>query len=749
MNTIKKFVWFYGFIISLIVCAQTSTAQTLASQQAAYVGSQSCKTCHQEAYQKWQTSHHFQAMLKADQHSVRGDFDNAVFEYAGLKHRFTNKNGKYYVTTDNADGQLETFEIAYTFGFTPLQQYLIAMPDGRYQTLSITWDDRPQKQGGQHWYHLYPDETIKAGDALHWTGHYQNWNTRCAACHSTDLQKNYQIESNTFSTTFSEINVACEACHGPAENHLKWAQSTTKNSQKNTDKGILSLSDAGNWTFSPGQKIAHRVDKKHPTTQVDTCASCHSLRTELKPMQAGTAFSDQHGLRLLETAYYQTDGQVREEVYVYGSFLQSKMAEAGVVCSNCHDAHSGEVIGGKENVCMQCHDSQTYNRPSHHQHTVGQAGSFCVDCHMPETTYMGVDARRDHSFRIPHPELSDEFNTSNACTGCHNKKSNAWATQQREFWPNKKLLSAGPDVDYTRLLAASNAGDPGVLTPLIELINNPKQPYIKRATALLNLANYPSQPAFSTSMAILQDDSALLRAAAIRSLAYVPQQKRRGYVSLLNDSSKSVRMELAPFLAGLSTQNMPEAITDMMGELYREYIQLQMMQADQPSAQLSLGNFYLSLNASAEAIKAYQQALVISPSFVPALLNLSDLYRQFGDEKQAILYLQQAVTKAPDSASAAHAMGLAKIRIKQNHEAMNYLKKAVELNANNSRFAYVYAVALHSDGQVKKALAAAQAGLKTNGNSPELLQFMVSTLQAEGRYMEAAGYKSRLDKLTP
>jgi cytochrome c553 len=77
------------------------------------------------------------------------------------------------------------------FGVYPLQQYLLPLDDGRLQALSIAWDSRPAEEGGQRWYHLYPDEAIAHDDPLHWTGPYQNWNTRCAECHSTDLHKNY------------------------------------------------------------------------------------------------------------------------------------------------------------------------------------------------------------------------------------------------------------------------------------------------------------------------------------------------------------------------------------------------------------------------------------------------------------------------------------------------------------------------------------------------------------------------------
>ncbi|MFK0569768.1 multiheme c-type cytochrome, partial [Endozoicomonas sp.] len=626
-----------------------------------YTGSDVCKSCHAEQHQSWQKSHHQQSMARATAKTVKGDFNNAVFKYAGMQHRFYKKNDRYFVYTDNSQGQMQDFEIQYVFGVEPLQQYLIGMPDGRYQALSIAWDSRGRAEGGQHWYHLYPDENIKAGDSLHWTGYYQNWNSRCASCHSTNLEKKYSVQSNRFNTTFSQINVACEACHGAGRKHVEWARSGNK---KSGDTGLLSLSDRGQWAFKPGATIAHRVDGRHPRQQLETCASCHSLRSELTEFKPGQPFDQQHGLRLLEPPLYQADGQIADEVYVYGSFLQSKMAQAGVVCSDCHDAHSGRVRGGAENICMQCHQSDTYNTPGHHQHVAGSRGSFCVDCHMSEKTYMGVDARRDHSFSIPHPELSQELAITNACTQCHDKETDEWALKARQQWPDNKHFGNGEDVEFARVLAEGRKMNPTVLPSLIELINNPSLPDIKRATALQELASYPSQQAFQTAMAILQTGSPLMRMAAIRSLAYVPVEKRRGYVSLLNDDSKLVRMELAPFIAAVPTHNLPEPINEMLGELFAEYIALQQSREDMPSAQLNLGNFYLSLGAPVEAGKAFKQALIIAPSYTPALLNLADLYRSYGNEKTAHQYLIKAQELADDTAAAAHAMGLYHIRNK-------------------------------------------------------------------------------------
>ena len=171
--------------------------------KAAFVGSEACATCHQTEAKLWNESQHKHAMQHANATSVLGDFDNASFDYFDVRSRFFKKDDKFFVETDGPDGRLASFEVKYTFGIEPLQQYLIEFPDGRIQALSIAWDSRPKDQGGQHWFHLYPNEQIKHDDVLHWTKLNQNWNFMCAECHSTGVRR-----------TMTQL-ITASARHGP------------------------------------------------------------------------------------------------------------------------------------------------------------------------------------------------------------------------------------------------------------------------------------------------------------------------------------------------------------------------------------------------------------------------------------------------------------------------------------------------------------------------------------------------------
>ena len=331
-------------------------------------------------------------MQEVSGETVLGRFDGAEIEHFGARTRFFRKGESFFVSAEGPDGQQADFEIKYTFGVEPLQQYLIELPGGRLQALNVAWDARPKSQGGQRWFHLHPDEPVPVGDVLHWTGPASSWNSTCADCHSTNLRKNYSAALNEYDTRWSEIDVACEACHGPGSRHVEWASSHREVLDAN--KGLLvDLGpDGGNWTMDAATGIATRTKPRDSQTELNTCAPCHSRRAPISAdREPDRPLLDSYVPALLEEGLYYADGQIQDEVYVYGSFLQSKMYRAGVTCSDCHDPHSLRVRDGPDAACARCHLPAKFAVRSHHHHAPGSPGSRCVERHMPATTYMVID----------------------------------------------------------------------------------------------------------------------------------------------------------------------------------------------------------------------------------------------------------------------------------------------------------------------------------------------------------------------
>jgi len=724
----------------LIFPLLTSIATPLLSD--GYVGSEKCNSCHEREYKLWRESHHYQAMQPATSKTVLGDFSDTVFEYAGITSRFYKKDNRYFVETDNEKGQLQEFEVEYTFGFQPLQQYLIPFPRGRYQALNIVWDSRPETAGGQRWVHLYPDEAITFDDGLHWTGSFQNWNSRCAGCHSTELRKNYNSSSDSYKTTWSEISVGCEACHGPASAHLEWAGATAagKKSSETSHAGFaFSLADRGAWgpTETPARTLV-RLDGKQPQGQVEMCAGCHARRSELEEEHSGITFNDTFHLRLLERDLYYPDGQVDEEVYVYGSFLQSKMSQAGVVCSNCHEPHSNKVKAEDNSLCTQCHDNSAFNTKKHHHHEPGSSGASCVNCHMPVKTFMVVDDRHDHSFRVPDPQLTLSLGTPNTCNQCHENRDANWAVAALKEWGVSSEIRA----KQAPVMARAWNGDANVFPELMALALEPERPAIIRATATLELGTFPSQETLQIIQKQLGSEDALVRGAAVRSLDMMQAPQRYSMLQpLIRDPVKSVRIEVARQLSELPVAQLPQEYAAELNTLRAEYVQAMKLNSDMPESQINLGIHYAATGDPIAAEAAYRKAIRLSPAFAPAMLNLADLYRASGMDAQALPLLERAIRTAPEDPAGYHAMGLLLVRQGKLDQAVPYLGKAAEMNSLNTRYIYVYAVALFENRQQELSIKILESALQAHPGNRELVTALAS-------YYQQLGYEEKLQELS-
>lgn len=731
-----------------ILVANTSTVLAAASQ---FTGTKSCINCHTEQHRNWQGSHHDLAMQHANQDTVLGDFDNTGFSANGITSRFFKKDGKFWINTDAADGNMQDFEIKYTFGLTPLQQYLVEFPDGRVQTLGIAWDSRPENAGGQRWFHLYPEETINAGDELHWTGAQQNWNYMCADCHSTNLEKSYNSATNTFKTTWSDINVGCESCHGPGEQHLGWAELDDRARQADSSMGLAirlhDRQDTG-WVMNPDTGTAQRSEPATDNREIGVCAACHSRRGQFKSgVEADGSFLDYYRPALLTADLYHADGQILEEVYVWGSFAQSKMQAAGVTCSDCHEPHSLKLRAEQEQVCSQCHLPTKYASTEHHKHTRTSTGANCLDCHMPATTYMVVDPRRDHSIRIPRPDLSLPSGAPNACNQCHTDQDTAWAAEQfAKMWPAAKE----PFQSWTRAIMLARSGAPQAEIALIRVIRDQQTPALARATAVSELAPYLSPLSGEVLQGALTDQSPLVRFAALGVLDALPAENRYQFASaLLQDPVLIVRIEAARVSAPALRSQLPPAESAILKSALQAFIDAQNENAERPESHLNLGNMYSQSGAMVSAEKSYRQAIRLDPKFGPAYANLADLYRAQGLDEFAGKVLKDGISKLPEDATLYHAQGLMQARTRQMDSALASLQKAAEFQPGSARYTYVYGVALNSSGAVEKALQVLEQGFARHPGDREIIFMLASIHRDQGHNDAALAWAQKLLSINP
>ena len=742
--------------VAVVVYSQSGTrkppeppaAAVLAPAQ--YVGAKACGSCHAKEFDAWKGSHHDLAMQHASDASVLGNFDNARFSYAGLTSTFFRRDGKFYVNTDGADGKLRDFEIKYAFGLTPLQQYLVEFPDGRIQPLSIAWDARAKAQGGQRWFHLYPGQAIKAGDRLHWTGIDQNWNHQCAECHSTNLRKNFDAAGNRFKTSWSEINVACEACHGPGSNHAAWAKKEG-GWQQIAGKGLAVALDerrGAAWVRKEGGDTAGRSKPRDTQREIETCARCHARRGQLTDTYLpGRPLADTHRAALLQEGLYWPDGQQRDEVYNYASFLQSEMHGKGVTCSDCHEPHALKLRAPGNAVCAQCHQAAKFDDAKHTHHAAGTPGAQCAACHMPTTTYMGVDPRHDHSLRIPRPDRSVSMGVPNACNQCHKERSAQWAAERIRQWSPQPLPG---HQGFAEALHAGFSTAADAHEALIAAAGDPRQPAIARASAIALLPRYQDARTMAVLRKALDDIDLLVRGAAVEALSgAAPDVRAQLLFRMLADPVRSVRIAAARGLVGVPAERATAEQRAALARGLEDYVAAQRFNADRPEARSNLGALYAEQGDAAQAEAEFRQALAIDPAFVPAVVNLADLYRSRRDERNAEATLRAALKRDPAAAPLHYALGLSLVRQKRVGDAVAELRQAARLAPDQSRYAYVYGVALHGTGRKAEGIQALANAHRRFPGDPELLQALATMERDRGDRQAAAGYARKLAALMP
>ncbi|MEC4724582.1 hypothetical protein HWQ46_03350 [Shewanella sp. D64] len=689
----------------------------------------SCIACHQQQAKHWQTSDHAKAMAVATSEAVLGDFSDTHARHHGQKVRFYRKGKQFFadVSYDKSDKHpgksIQTFEVKYSFGHYPLQQYLVDTGKGKLHVLPFAWDSRPNSEGGQRWYHNYQNEEIPPNDRLHWRQPLQNWNGMCADCHSDGLERNYSLSKQSFNTQWDNINVGCLSCHGDMSDHASTYASNKKVSattgkQELTDNPMI-RKDKGMWQRLPGAKMASWQGEPRDNQFMETCYACHSLRSPLTDgISPSDKFLDQFSPQLINAPVYHVDGQIKEEVYVYGSFMQSKMYSAGVNCLDCHDSHTMKLKAQGNGLCLQCHSPEHFNTSNHLNHQAGTLGSNCVDCHMPQTRYMGVDDRRDHSFSIPRPALSQSLGTPNACNRCHQDETASWASGKVKQWfggdmqlePNRKSLMN------------LRAGKPVTAVQHKNIIDDATIEAISRASALqlLPITHTQVSPDWFSSLA--GSPEPLIRLAAAELGYLLPQDDRvRELTPLLNDPLRAVRVAAARTLR-----------TDSKAKANQELTRANEVSAWRGEGRLNLGLQLLATGRWQEAEKHLSASIITDPYFEPSYVNLADIYRATGQAVKAKAVFENGLEHNPQSADLNYGFGLQLIRSKDYLAAERYLAQAAELAPPNVQYQYVYLVALDHNGRTTDALNYLKQYLTIYPASPQLVEIGIGLARKTG-----------------
>jgi len=783
---------------------------------ASYVGRASCVECHPQEAKLWHGSEHDRAMDRATEETVLGDFSGpdgkgATLTHFGITSRMYRKDGKYMIHTEGPDGKMQDFEITYVFGCDPLQQYMVEFPNGidgknppsdkdksignrhgnkfeigQMQVLRVSWDVYKKK-----WFYLSPPdvhEKLAPTDELHWTRQGQNWNHMCADCHSTNVYKDFDKKTRTYHTNFSEIDVSCEACHGPGSSHVGIAR---RNEHVRFPWNRIKESGFPDMSGNDGK------------LQMHACFRCHSRRRMVHPdFRAGQNFYDSFGNSLLGPQTYHPDGQILDEVYVHGSFTQSKMWQKGVRCSDCHDSHStfpkysqatpSGIRKISNQLCTSCHLDQhpadKYDTPAHHHHKADKEGASCVACHMPTKTYMGIDPRRDHSMKSPRPDLSLMLGTPNTCTRCHLdraemspekraklkdyagwlqaakegdkqvqhelQKIDRWAAETMIEWYGEKWLK---DPGYAPVFARSWEQDPTVVPALRKIVRDKKQPIIIRATAIRELGRFEMDGiTLDLLQKSLDSGDPQIRDAAVNAIGQILSQQLDSLpVSLfkqllqslakrLQDPRRIVRIDAARILKPFGKHYLDPKEQAALKKAFHEYKESLDMHSDQPGSYVALATIY--------EMQAQIEMLATQPPIKP---NKSKTPRPFTPEARA--YLQKAATAYRDAIRAQSApapgprLNLSEVlyQLGEKDEAKRFLFEDIESLPNDAKSQYDYGRMLYLRGHPRAASQVLRKACKLNPKESKYLFMLTMLYEKYGLLDEAFKCSKRLVEMEP
>jgi Tfp pilus assembly protein PilF len=505
------------------------------------------------------------------------------------------------------------------------------------------------------------------------------------------------------------------------------------------------------WVMDEARGVARPSKVAEMRSEVESCARCHARRGVLtEEYRPGRLLAQTHRPALLEAGLYYADGQMRDEVYTWGSFLQSRMYAAGVTCSDCHEPHSARLRADPDLVCATCHQPERFATRKHHFHREKSRGASCVACHMRTETYMVVDPRHDHSFRVPRPDLTAALGADHArdaCSDCHADRTAEWAARAvKRFYPEGRQTKP----HFATALHAARSFQPDAERALLAVVKDTAQPGIVRGTAVTLLPPYLGPDSLPALERAARDSDPLVRLGAATALQALPPRERvRIGVQLLWDKLRAVRVEAVTAFLDVPDADLESEARGALDRALDEYRLAQRTSAERPESHVNLGVVNVRRGDLEAARRDYDTALSLAPWFVPAWVNLADLLRLQGKDDGGATALRKALAVDPQNAAVHHALGLLLVRQKRAGEALAELALAAELAPGVPDYAYVYAIGLHSAGRTDDALAALRRASARNPGARNVLVALVTINRERGAAAEARRYAEKLVAAAP
>jgi tetratricopeptide (TPR) repeat protein len=665
-------------LIALLVAGcKDKPAETIKPKRE-YAGSSSCRECHEKFYKLWQPSHHGKALQPWSA------------ELAGLipaqaePIEVEGKSYQAHITPERGwvseDGDQE-YDIIYTLGGKNYYNLLTLLDDGRLQVLPIFYDVRNQKWDNTTMSMLRHFEDGRTDAPLGWRDSMLTFNAACFSCHVSQIESNYDPETDTYATTWKEAGISCESCHGPSSEHIR----VCKEAPAGTVPENLEL--IGWWDMNREERDS-------------ACAGCHTKGGPIsKGYETGDRYWDHYDLTTFENLDYYPDGRDFGENYTMGSWLLSPCVQnSELACTHCHTSSGRYKQKADPNAsCLPCHQKRVENITAHSRHKPGKGADTCVACHMPMNPFGGMN-QSDHSMRPPMPNLSIAVGSRNACTMCHKDKDNEWALEQVTKWHPDFEKDTAPELERALLVKAMTDGDWEKLPAVLVYIADPASEPLFITTLIRQLppSNDPGQHAILRKL-VTGAKHPLVRSAAASALnADNNAADRPALLQALSDEYRLVRIRAADRLIALPETDIPEENRAAFDAASKEMWEATNLRLDHWGSPFNAANILMRQNRTAEAAAKYDRAHQLRNDIPQPLINSAMAYAQLGDLNAAEERLIKA-TKLPEPSDAAlFNLGLLYAEQGRTEEAKKALYDSLEITPDNGQAACNLAILIGS-----------------------------------------------------
>ena len=722
-------------VILIIILLTGNSGSMRAVEVEGLAGSSSCRSCHEKFYQLWSTSYHGLAMqpYTAQFADLRLTPQKDDVIIGDILYRAEIEGQTGWVREQAPDGE-KKYPIAHVMGGKNVYYFLTLMERGRLQTLPVAYDVRRKEwfdtaaSGVRHFPGQADDEPVN------WKEWPYTFNTACYNCHVSQLNTNYDLKTDTYTTTWAEPGINCETCHGPGEEHIR----ICKEAPAGQIPDDLKLTRGGR-DFTAEQNN-------------DTCSSCHAKSIPLSiSFKPGDRFFEHFDLVTLEQRDFYPDARDLGENYTFTLWRMSPCVKSGNLdCLHCHTS-SGRFRfkeEGKENdACLPCHRQRVENATTHTHHKADSDGNKCISCHMPLTEFARM-RRSDHSMLPPTPSATIVYESPNACTICHLEEGAAWADKWVREWHKNDYQK--PVLHRASLIQAARDRDWKKLLEMLDYLKSAERDEVVTTSLLRLLAACEDTRKWPVIRKTVQDPSPLVRAAAVTSMVnHLTSENVTVLIAATRDESRLVRMRAADVLAALPPEMIDEWDRQVLDKATAELEESFRARPDDAMSYYNLGNLSMDRGNFKEAVEFFETAIKLRPENILPLVNASLAYARLGDNVKAESKLKQALTIDPDSAEANFNMGLLKagkndltgaekhlrsalktdpnfpeaaynlaiLVSKENlDESVTLCRKAYELRPRDARYAYTLAFYLRQQGQIDDAIEILQKLVKQQPN---------------------------------